>query len=96
MWRCRFTPAQISVGVGVAATALAAGVAAAKDPDVADMLYAPVERLWDHAQYAVPPLRTHPKLTVAAIGTLSLAGALYYRCDFCACIVFSIVIYVVS
>lgn len=66
--------------MGVAATALAGGVAAVRDPDVADALAAPAERVWEQLESALPPLQTHPKLVLGGVGLAALGGALLWRC----------------
>ena len=76
---CRYTPAQITVAVGLGATAIAGGVAASKDPAVAEALTGPLQRVYEHAEDSIPLLETHPKLVLGAVGSLALGGALYYR-----------------
>jgi hypothetical protein len=58
---------------------LAGGVAAARDPDVADVLSAPAERVWEQLEGAVPALRSHPKLVLGAVGLAALGGAFMWR-----------------
>lgn len=77
--RPRYTPLQAAAGVGVAATVLAGGLAAARDPDLADSLAAPAERVWEQVEAVVPPLRSNPKLFLASAGLLALGGALLWR-----------------
>jgi hypothetical protein len=69
----------VAAGVGVASTVLAGGVAAARDPDVADALSAPAERVWEQLEGAVPALRSHPKLVLGAVGLAALGGAFMWR-----------------
>ncbi|KAI8470834.1 MAG: hypothetical protein J3K34DRAFT_451727 [Monoraphidium minutum] len=77
--RPTYTPAQITVAVAGGLTAALAGAAAAREPAVADALAAPIEAAWDYAESAIPPLRTHPKLVMAGLSTLGLAGVWAYR-----------------
>jgi hypothetical protein len=65
--------------VGVAATVVAGGVAAARDPDVADAIAAPVDRVWEQLEASIPPLQSHPKLVLGAVGLLALGSALAWR-----------------
>jgi hypothetical protein len=63
------------VAVGVALSAVGGAVAAAKEPRLADAL----EGAWEQVEGAVPPLRTHPRLVAAGLGTLVLGGAYWSR-----------------
>jgi hypothetical protein len=83
----RYTPLQVAAGVGVASTILAGGVAAARDPDVADALAAPADRVWEQLESALPPLRSHPKLVLGAVGLAALGGAYMWRLVHCNCVV---------
>lgn len=75
----RYTPTQIA-GAGVVVAAAAGGaVASSGNPEVADALAVPLEYMYAQAVRVLPPLRTHPKVTLAALGTLTLGGLLYYQ-----------------
>jgi hypothetical protein len=54
---CRYTPMQVAAGVGVAATVLAGGVAAAKSPAVSDALSEQADWAWERLESVVPPLQ---------------------------------------
>lgn len=75
----RYTPLQVAAGLGVAATVAAGGVAAVKNPDVADALSGPAERVWDQITDMIPPLHSHPKLVLGGLGCLALGGAFLWR-----------------
>uniref|UniRef100_A0A383W9H0 Uncharacterized protein n=1 Tax=Tetradesmus obliquus TaxID=3088 RepID=A0A383W9H0_TETOB len=77
--KSKYTPLQVAAGVGVASTILAGGVAAARDPDVADALAAPAEHVWEQLEGALPPLRSHPKLVLGAVGLAALGSAYMWR-----------------
>lgn len=52
---------------------------AARNPEVAGVLSAPVEAVRAELEQSAPFLLEHPRLSVAAAGGLGLAGALAYR-----------------
>lgn len=54
---CRYTPLQVAAGVGVAATVLAGGVAAAKSPAVSEAVSEQADAVWERLESAVPPLQ---------------------------------------
>lgn len=70
---------QVAAGVGVAATLAAGGVAAAKNPEVADALRGPADQVWDQITDVIPPLHSHPKLILGSLGCLALGGAYLWR-----------------
>lgn len=55
---------------------LTAGVAAVREPAVAEALMTPLERLAE----AVPPLANRPRIVAAALGSAALAATLLWRC----------------
>ncbi|KIY91724.1 hypothetical protein MNEG_16240 [Monoraphidium neglectum] len=77
--RPSYSPAQLTAAVAGGVAATAAGAAVARDPRVADAVMAPLDAAWDYAETALPPLRTHPKLVAALLGTLALGGVWAYR-----------------
>eukprot|EP00878_Enallax_costatus_P013382 GHUV01013993.1.p1 GENE.GHUV01013993.1~~GHUV01013993.1.p1 ORF type:complete len:362 (+),score=100.78 GHUV01013993.1:430-1515(+) len=77
--KSKYTPLQVAAGVGVAATVAAGGVAAAKNPEVADALTGPAEQVWDQITDVIPPLHSHPKLVLGSLGCLALGGAYMWR-----------------
>eukprot|EP00879_Flechtneria_rotunda_P019553 GHRR01020540.1.p1 GENE.GHRR01020540.1~~GHRR01020540.1.p1 ORF type:complete len:440 (+),score=147.39 GHRR01020540.1:1011-2330(+) len=79
LMRSRYTPLQVAAGVGVATTIAAGGVAAAREPAIADALFAPAERVWEQLENALPPFRSHPKLVLGSLGFLGLGGAVMWR-----------------
>jgi len=54
---CRYTPLQVAAGVGVAATVLAGGVAAAKSPAMSEALAEQADLTWERLESIVPPLQ---------------------------------------
>lgn len=54
---CRYTPLQVAAGVGVAATVLAGGVAAAKSPAVSEAVSEQADAVWERLESVVPPLQ---------------------------------------
>mmetsp|Transcript_6775 Transcript_6775/g.16881 ORF Transcript_6775/g.16881 Transcript_6775/m.16881 type:complete len:520 (-) Transcript_6775:1033-2592(-) len=73
----RYTPAQVTVGVAGGLTSLAGVTALSKNEAVTDFVGGYVDWGYDKLAGVVPPLRTHPKLTLAGAGALA-AGATYY------------------
>lgn len=75
--RPRYSAAQVAAAAAGGLTLAAGGAAAAaRDPD---SVAVPLEAAWDYAESVCPPLRRHPKLVVAGLGALLLAGAWGYR-----------------
>ena len=57
----------------------AGAVAAASNPDVADVIAAPFERAWDEVGRAMPACHSHPRFTLAAALATTGASIWYYR-----------------
>ena len=52
---------------------------AARSPEVADAVTAPLSRVWDEADRVAPALTSHPRISFAVAAAAVAGGAAYYK-----------------